>query len=90
MSVTTRLGTLDVRRVFRIYPNIATLSCTFYLRGKPSSEWQQAAGQSAAGLDFKNIESQTDLNKRTATVPAMDKLALAGNHWRGGLSNLPT
>ncbi|WP_338869068.1 alpha-galactosidase [Spirosoma sp. SC4-14] len=83
VSVTTRLGTLDVRRVFRIYPNIATLSCTFYLRGKASPEWQQAAGQSAAGLDFKNIESQADLNKRTATVPAMDKLALPGNHWRG-------
>jgi alpha-galactosidase len=82
VSVTTRLGTLEVRRVLRIYPDLATLSCTFYLRGKPSVEWQQAAGQSVAGLDFKNIESQADLNKRTATVPAMDKLALAGNHWR--------
>jgi alpha-galactosidase len=83
VSVTTRLGSLDVRRVFRIYPGIATLSCTFYLRGKASPEWQQAADQAAAGLDFKNIESQADLNRRTTTVPAMDKLALAGNHWRG-------
>ncbi|MFD2934753.1 alpha-galactosidase [Spirosoma flavum] len=82
VSVTTRLGTLEVRRVFRIYPSIATLSCTFYLRGKASPEWQQAAGQSAAGLDFRNIESQADLNKRTGALPSMDKLALAGNHWR--------
>ncbi len=83
VSVITRLGTLDVRRVFRIYPGIAALNCTFYLRGKASTEWQQAAKQTATGLDFKNIESQGDLNKLTATVPAMDKLALAGNHWRG-------
>lgn len=83
VSVTAQLGTLDVRRVFRIYPGIAAINCTFYLRGQASAEWQQAAGQAATGLDFKNIESQQDLNKLTATVPAMDRLALAGNHWRG-------
>ena len=83
VSVTTRLGTLDVRRVFQIYPATATLSCTFYLRGKASAEWQQAAGQPSAGMDFKNIESYADLNKLPVTVPAMDKLALAGNHWQG-------
>lgn len=83
VSVITHLGGLDVRREFRIYPNIAVLNCTFYLRGKASPEWQQAAGQSAAGMDFKNIESQNDLNKFASAVPVMDKLALAGNHWRG-------
>lgn len=83
VSVITRLGTLDVRRVFRIYPGIAALNCTFYLRGQASADWQQAAGQLATGLNFKNIESQQDLNKLTANVPAMDKLALVGNHWRG-------
>ena len=82
VSVTTQLGTLEVRRVFRVYPNISTLSCTFYLRGKASSEWHQAASQAATGLDFKNIESLTDLNKLSGAVPAMDRLALAGNHWR--------
>ncbi|SOD99317.1 alpha-galactosidase [Spirosoma fluviale] len=83
VSVITHLGSLDVRREFRIYPTIAALNCTFYLRGKASPEWQQAAGKSAAGMDFKNIESQNDLNKFAAAVPVMDKLALAGNHWRG-------
>lgn len=82
VSVITRLSTLDIRRVFRIYPTIAALNCTFYLRGKVSQEWQQTAKQSMANLDFKNIESQQDLNKRTAAVPAMDRLALMGNHWR--------
>lgn len=82
VSVNTQLGSLSVRRVFRIFPGIAAINCTFYLRGKASAEWQQSARQSAAGMDFKNIESYTDLNKLTATVPAMDKLALAGNHWR--------
>ena len=83
VTVSTQLGTLAVRRVFRIYPGIATLNCTFYLRGKASTEWLQTARQVGAGMDFKNIESQNDLNKFNATVPAMDKLALAGNHWRG-------
>ncbi|WP_375444783.1 alpha-galactosidase [uncultured Fibrella sp.] len=83
VSVTTRLGTLSVRRVFRIYPGLAALNCTFYLQGKASAEWQQAAKKAAGGMDFKNIESQDDLNKFFATAPAMDKLALAGNHWRG-------
>ena len=83
VSVVTQLGTLVVRRVFRIYPAIAALNCTFYLRGQASTDWQQAAKQAAAGMDFKNIESYTDLNKFTATAPTMDKLALAGNHWRG-------
>jgi alpha-galactosidase len=82
VSVTTQLGSLAVRRVFTIYPGIAAINCTFFLKGKASAEWQQSARQSAAGMDFKNIESYTDLNKLTATVPAMDRLALAGYHWR--------
>ncbi|MEZ0607783.1 alpha-galactosidase [Fibrella sp. WM1] len=82
VSVTTRLGTLEVRREFMIYPNLAVLPCTYYLRGKASADWQKAADLSAASLNFKNIESQTDLNKVNASPPTMDKLALAGNHWR--------
>ncbi len=83
VNVTTQLGTLAVRRVFRIYPGIAAINCTFYLRGKASAEWLQTAREAGSGMDFKNIESQNDLNKFNATVPAMDRLALAGNHWRG-------
>lgn len=82
VTVTTRLGSLDVRRVVAIYPGLATLTTTFYLRGKPSTEWQQAAQQQAGALDFKNIESQANLNRPTTGVPAMDKLSLAGNHWQ--------
>lgn len=82
VSVTTRLGTLDVKRVFAVYPGIAALSCTFYLRGTPSTEWREAAKQAAQAPDFKGIESQKDLVKLTGSVPAMDKLALTGNHWR--------
>ncbi len=82
VSVTTQLGTLELRRVFAIYPAIAALNCTFYLRGKPSEAWQQAVKQAGGSLDFRNIESQQDMNRLTTTTPTMDKLALAGNHWR--------
>ncbi|MBC7892809.1 MAG: alpha-galactosidase, partial [Sphingobacteriaceae bacterium] len=51
------------------------------LRGTPSAAWQESVA-SSSGPDYKNIESQKDLNRLAATVPVMDQLTLPGNHWK--------
>ena len=82
VSVTALMGTLQVKRIFQIYPHVATISCTFYLRGKVSPQWKQMAETPPNAMDFKGIESQKSLNTLTEGMPVMDKLALAGNHWK--------
>jgi len=82
ISVIAKLGLLDLKRVFQIYPNVAAITCTFYLRGKADEEWHQSIKKSWVTTDFKNIESQKNLNTADPGVPVMDKLSLAGNHWQ--------
>ena len=77
VSVTALMGTLEVKRVFTIYPNIAAMNCNFYLRGKVSPDWKQTSANGLNTLDFNNIESQTNLNTLTSGVPVMDKLAFS-------------
>lgn len=82
VSVTAQMGTLAVKRVFRIYPAVAAINCTFYVMGQPSAEWKQAVSGTATGLDFKNIEATKDLNSINTTIPVLDKLSFPGNHWQ--------
>lgn len=55
VDVTCRLGTLELRRRFRLYPGCPAIACDFYLRGRPETAWR-APG--AGGGDLSAIESQ--------------------------------
>jgi alpha-galactosidase len=80
--VTAQMGLLEVKRIFSIYPAAATLTCTFYLRGKASKEWEQATSKTNAAADFNSIEAKKNLNTADSGFPVMDKLSFAGNHWQ--------
>lgn len=82
VSVTALMGTLQVKRIFQIYPHVAAISCTFYLRVKASPQWKQVTGIPPNAKDFNGIESHKSLNTLMEGMPVMDKLALAGNHWK--------
>jgi len=42
VEVTTHLGTLSVRRRFRIYPGCPAIACDLYLRGSATGAWDAA------------------------------------------------
>ncbi len=76
-EVTFSLGTLDVKRIYRIYPAGKVLSCETYLKG--SSDYL-ASFQTVNVADLKNIESNKADNK-SAGASLLDRLNLGGVHW---------
>ncbi|MFH0938729.1 MAG: alpha-galactosidase [Planctomycetota bacterium] len=54
-TVTFRINALEIRRVFRIYPECPTLACDFYLRGKSAAAWRSTTAESRTRLsnDFQ-------------------------------------
>ena len=82
VAVTAQMETLQVKRIFTIYPNVAAINCTFYLRGQASQVWIQAAMADSYKKDLAGIESQKNLSTANIGFPVMDNLSLAGNHWQ--------
>ncbi|MCX6217368.1 alpha-galactosidase [Spirosoma sp.] len=78
-EVVVALGTLWVKRIFRIYPNCPVIACDYYLKGS-APNWQQQAQQA---YDLRNIESQAAQKEGQANTVVMDRLALPGPHWKG-------
>ncbi|HCN83579.1 MAG TPA: alpha-galactosidase, partial [Sphingobacteriaceae bacterium] len=66
-EVNVTLGTLELKRVFRIFPDCPAISCTFYLRGSSSGPW------------FENTPAATDARPATTI---MEQLTVPGKHWR--------
>lgn len=81
VSVTAQMGTLEVRRLFVIYTNVAAINCTFFFRGQASQAWKETATALAAS-EVKGIESQKNLNTSGNAFPVMDNLRFSGNHWK--------
>ncbi len=71
------LGKLEVKRIFRIYPNCPAIACDLFLRGQAEKAWIQ---QSANPGDLQNIEKLNELTN-SETVPVLEKLELPGKHW---------
>ncbi|WP_375436562.1 alpha-galactosidase [uncultured Hymenobacter sp.] len=78
-TVTTTLGTLQLKRVFRLYPACPAIACDYYLRGQASGNWQTTATNSG---DLRNIENQATEREEQARVTVLDRLALPGPHWQ--------
>lgn len=77
-TVTTRIGGLEVLRVYRVYDDCAAIACDTYLRGDATAMLGNNPVTNAA--DMKNIESLED-QKFRQKVPLLDQLQLGGNHW---------
>jgi len=72
------LGKLEVKRVFRLYPNCPAIACNMYFRGESANTWIQAGTNLA---DIVNIEKLTTSNAGNNT-PVLEKLELLGRHWQ--------
>lgn len=68
---------LDIKRVFRIYPQCPAISCIYYLRGNIQANWSPADQNSG---DVRNVEDLGTVPVSTTTV--IEQLALPGKHWR--------
>ena len=80
--VLAKLGSIEVKRIFQLYPESPTLTCNFYLKGIASDLWKQSEQAGASLGNTKNIESVKELNRQTASTPRMEKLSLQGNHFK--------
>jgi hypothetical protein len=72
------LGKLEIKRVFRIYPDCPAIACDLYYRGESSNTWVQPGINLA---DMVNIEKLSAGNAGNNT-PVLEKLELPGRHWR--------
>jgi len=71
------LNKLEVKRVFRLYPDCSVLACDFYYRGKSDGIWLQPGINLA---DMVNLEKLTASNTANNT-PVIEKIELPGKHW---------
>lgn len=72
------LDKLEVRRIFRIYPNCPVIACNLYFRGESNSIWLQEGMNFA---DMANLEKLTSDNTGN-NIPVIDKIELPGKHWQ--------
>lgn len=71
-------GKLEIKRVFRIYPNCPAIACDIYLRGQAEKAWTP---QSSNPGDLQNIEKPGEFANPEA-IPVLEKLELPGKHWQ--------
>lgn len=73
-----RLGELEVKRVFKLYPGSPAIACEYYFRGRTAHAWKTVTAHSA---DLKNIENQEALKEGSQTI-VTDRIKLADKHWK--------
>ena len=77
-TVSFSLGSLTVKRIFRIYKNSPTIACDTYLKGSIDP----APGQDNVNLaDKRNIESAVGNESKQVTA-ILDQMKLDGFHWK--------
>lgn len=72
------LGSINIRRVYRLYDNSPTITCDTYLRGTLTEALTAEIGNNA---DLKNIEFSQDAID-THFIPTLDRVHFDGKHWR--------
>lgn len=76
--ITYSLDKLEIKRIFRLYPDCAAIACDLYYRGESNSVWLQPGTNIA---DMVNLEKLTPSNAGNNT-PVIEKLELTGKHWK--------
>ncbi len=77
-EITYSLADLEIKRVFRLYPDCPAIACDFYFKGKSSNVWLLPGTNLA---DMVNMEKLTPGNAVNNT-PVIEKLDLPGKHWQ--------
>jgi len=75
-EVTYQVGTLEVKRVFHVYPETPAMNSEYYLRGSAPSGWAAAATSPA------DVRTFNSLNHGDVQAPVLERLHLNGQHWR--------
>ena len=78
-DVTVVLGTMEVKRSFRIYPDCPAIACDYFMRGSASTAWRSASRHIG---DLRNIEDQADLSGDETKAFVLERVCLPGRHWR--------
>jgi alpha-galactosidase len=78
-EVAVSFGGLELKRVFRLYPDCPAIACDYYLRGRAGANWESAATDAA---DLRNIENAAAVVEGASEAPVMTRLNLPGRHWR--------
>lgn len=77
-TVSFSIGTLDIKRIYRIYDNSPAIACDTYLKGSTDAILD---GKVANLADMKNIEFAEDMKSRQVTT-ILDQIKLDGFHWQ--------
>lgn len=77
ITVEFSLGTLDVRRVYRICADTPAIACDTYLKGSAA---QLPESRAVNAADRKNIESTADMQSQPVAA-TLDRFNPGGFHW---------
>ena len=78
VTVSFTLGSMDVKRIFRIYDNSPAIACDTYLKGFAEGI---SSEKSVNPADMKNIEFAEDMKTKQASE-ILDQVNFEGKHWQ--------
>lgn len=77
-EVSFSLGTLEIKKVYRIYEDCPVINCSIYLKGNSVALLNEKFTNQA---DMKNIEFNADMQSKSA-ANILDQIQLEGFHWK--------
>ncbi|MDL2291650.1 alpha-galactosidase, partial [Bacteroides sp. OttesenSCG-928-F21] len=77
VTVSYSLGSLDIKRVYRIYNNTPAIACNTWLKGSTDAVF---GGRTTNLADMKNIEFAEDMKSKQVNA-VLDQFNFGGNHW---------
>lgn len=78
VTVSYKLNTLHVKRIYRIYGNAPAIACNTWLKGSTDAVF---GGRAINSADRKNIEFAEDMKSKQVTA-VLDQFNPGGNHWQ--------
>ena len=78
VEVNVSLGTLTVKKVYRVYEDSPVIACDIYLKGSTDLALD---GKAINAVDQKNIEFAEDM-KSQQMMAILDQIKLDGFHWQ--------
>jgi alpha-galactosidase len=79
LTVISSLGEVEVKRIFRIFPETPAIQCTCCFRGKASSHWVRELAKVG---DLDNLEHLSHDEDLLSFAPVMERIELPGVHWK--------
>jgi len=79
VNIINKVGDLEIKREFKIYPDCPAIAFTLYLKGSASSNWKAENNNIPDNRQHKLADRRVqNMNKE---VPTLDRLAFISRHW---------